>query len=265
VHDWFAVTDLGRGVTAISEPHHRQRVISYLVGGRDRALLFDTGMGIGDMAALVSALTTLPVVAVVSHSHFDHVGGLSGFEIRGAYGGCPATLAVLSRGRPAGTMAKRLPAVLLSPPYPAGMTPEAYAIKPAAPNLLLSDGSVIDLGDRLLEVLHLPGHSPDSTAILDWSNRQAFTGDFFYGGPLYAHLPDSDPTAYLASLRRAAALLASGVDRLLCGHNEPVQSPGKVREAADLLAALPPGPPRGGRQLHRASGDGFSVLARRGP
>lgn len=263
--DWFDVTELGRGVTAISEPHHRQHVISYLLRGRDRALLFDTGMGIGDIAALVCSLTPLPVVAVVSHSHFDHSGGLGGFEVRGAYGGCPETLEVLRRGRPAGTMAKRLPAVLPSPPYPAGMSPESYATPPAAPNLLLFDRDAVDLGDRRLKVLHVPGHSPDSIVLLDPARQQAFTGDFVYGGVLYAQLPDSDPTAYLASLRRAAALLARGFDRLLCGHNEPVQPPGMVALAADALASIPPGPPVGGRHLHRAAGDGFSVLARRGP
>jgi glyoxylase-like metal-dependent hydrolase (beta-lactamase superfamily II) len=50
-------------------------VISYLVVGRDRALLFDTGMGMSDIHAIVSALTDRPVVVLNSHTHVDHVGG----------------------------------------------------------------------------------------------------------------------------------------------------------------------------------------------
>ncbi|MDP2873297.1 MAG: MBL fold metallo-hydrolase [Bacillota bacterium] len=242
---WFSLLELGRGVTAIAEPHHRQRVVSYLLRGRDVALLFDTGMGIGDVAALVRSLTPLPVVAVVSHSHFDHCGGLAGFAVRGAYRGCSAALP--------------------SPPYPAGTSHQSYAILPASPTLLLAEGDLLDLGDRRLEVVHVPGHSPDSIALLDPVMGQVMTGDFFYGGALYAHLPESDPTAYLASLRRAARLVAQGYDRLLCGHNDPVQPPAKLAAAAGLIARLPAGPPVGGRKLHRAMGDGFAVLARRGP
>lgn len=262
---WFSFLDLGRGVTAIAEPHHRQRVVSYLLRGRDRGLLFDTGMGIGYMAAAVRALTPLPVAAVVSHAHFDHSGGLAGFPVRGAYGGCPASLELLRLGRPAGTMSGRLPAVPSSPPYPEGFIPQAYRIAPAPITLPLTGGDQIDLGDRRLEVVHLPGHSPDSIGLLDPAMGQFLTGDFFYAGTLYAHLPESDPTAYAGSLRRAARLVERGYDRLLCGHGDPVQPPAKLEEAARVMASVPPGPPGQGRRLHRAAGHGFTVLARRGP
>ncbi|SVB62301.1 uncharacterized protein METZ01_LOCUS215155, partial [marine metagenome] len=55
--DWFDVYRVAAGVCAIYEPGHFEEVISYLVSGRERATLIDTGMGIGDMKRLVSELT----------------------------------------------------------------------------------------------------------------------------------------------------------------------------------------------------------------
>ena len=72
---WFAVYRLPGEVYALYEPHHFQDVISYLILGKERALLLDTGMGIGNIRAVAERLTKLPITVVNSHSHFDHVGG----------------------------------------------------------------------------------------------------------------------------------------------------------------------------------------------
>ena len=71
---WFEVYKIRPGVFAIYEPHQAEEVISYLIVGGDRALLFDTGMGISNIQAVVAGLTKLPVSVVNSHTHNDHVG-----------------------------------------------------------------------------------------------------------------------------------------------------------------------------------------------
>lgn len=71
---WFEVYKVAADVFAIYEPHQFEETISYLIVGHVRALLFDTGMGIGDLKALTSKLTTLPVTVLNSHTHNDHVG-----------------------------------------------------------------------------------------------------------------------------------------------------------------------------------------------
>jgi hypothetical protein len=71
---WFEVYKVAPAVFAIYEPHQAEETIGYLIAGDTRALLFDTGMGIGDLRALVSELTRLPVVVLNSHTHDDHVG-----------------------------------------------------------------------------------------------------------------------------------------------------------------------------------------------
>jgi hypothetical protein len=45
-HPWFKVYPLGDSVYAIYEPYNWQEMISYLIIGSEKALLFDTGMGL---------------------------------------------------------------------------------------------------------------------------------------------------------------------------------------------------------------------------
>src|SRR5258708_5094207 len=71
---WFEVYNIRPGVFAIYEPHQLEEVISYLIVGSDRALLFDTGMGISNIQAVVAGLTKLPLTVLNSHTHNDHVG-----------------------------------------------------------------------------------------------------------------------------------------------------------------------------------------------
>ncbi len=59
--DWFEVYRLPHDVFAINEPHQFQEIISYLILGQRQALLFDTGMVLGDLVGVVDALTELPV------------------------------------------------------------------------------------------------------------------------------------------------------------------------------------------------------------
>src|ERR1700690_4301482 len=72
---WFEVYEVAPSVFAIYEPHQSEETIGYLIVGQQRALLFDTGMGIGDIKSVTAHLTQLPIVVLNSHTHDDHVGG----------------------------------------------------------------------------------------------------------------------------------------------------------------------------------------------
>src|SRR5437868_2228009 len=69
---WFEVYKVAPAVFAIYEPHQFEEVISYLIVGNERALQFDTGMGISDIKKITAELTPLPVVVLNSHTHDDH-------------------------------------------------------------------------------------------------------------------------------------------------------------------------------------------------
>src|ERR671927_1014655 len=73
---WFEEQDIGDGITLIIEPHVDvlERCNIWHVRGRDRDLLVDSGMGVVSLRRHVPLVTERPLVAVASHTHFDHVG-----------------------------------------------------------------------------------------------------------------------------------------------------------------------------------------------
>ena len=78
--DWFKVYMVGQNVYAIAEPYNFQEVISYLILGSERALLFDSGMGLDSISIVVDELTDLPVTVLNSDTHYDHMGGNHEFD-----------------------------------------------------------------------------------------------------------------------------------------------------------------------------------------
>jgi glyoxylase-like metal-dependent hydrolase (beta-lactamase superfamily II) len=231
---WFEAYRVAPGVTAIYEPGHVEEVISYLVVGSSRAVLFDTGMGIGDMRALIERLTDRPVLVVNSHTHADHVGGNEQFS-RVAVLDHPLAIERLTRGEP--DLSHLLEPGTLRRPMPFDLDVARFRRPPRPPARLLEDGEVIDLGDRQLEVLATPGHSADSLCLLDRGNRLLFTGDTLYPGPLYAHTEDADVDAY-GLTAEALAVLEPLVDLVLPGHNEPRMSAAALTELGAAFIAI---------------------------
>ena len=127
--DWFQVYQIAPGVSAIYEPHQWQETISYLIEGQTKALLFDTGNGIGDIHALVKTLTKKPVTVLNSHSHFDHVGGNHAFKR------IYAMDTPFSKGRQKGVankdIAEEVSADALCRPLPNGVTEKNHTGKPS--------------------------------------------------------------------------------------------------------------------------------------
>lgn len=216
---WFEIYQVRPGIFAIYEPGQFEEVISYLVVGTDKALLFDTGLGIGDIRAVVSELTELEPIVVNSHTHYDHVGGNHQFHT--IYGTETDFTKTSARGRSHEEVAEFVGKGWIWKPTPAGFSKDSYRGEPFEITKILHEGDVIDLGGRKLEVMLTPGHAPDSLCLLDRQNRLLFTGDTFYPAVLYAHLPGSDLETYRKTAERLAELVPQ-VDFLIPSHNEPL-------------------------------------------
>ncbi len=217
--EWFEVYRIYESVYAIYEPGQFEEVISFLIVGDERALLFDTGLGLGDIRSVAEQLTDLDIVVLNSHSHYDHIGGNHQFE------------EILSLDDPythhraAGSDAEVV-AEFIGPgwvwqPLPSGFDPASFRSEPFDITGFVAEGSVIDLGGRQLEVLETPGHAPDALCLLDRENRMLFVGDTFYLASLYTHLEGSDFDLYLGTAQRLSEL-AMEVDFVFTSHNVPV-------------------------------------------
>jgi glyoxylase-like metal-dependent hydrolase (beta-lactamase superfamily II) len=256
---WFEIYRIRPGIFAIYEPKQFEEVISYLILGEKRALLFDTGLGVGRISTTVARLTTLPVRVINSHTHFDHVGGNAEFrdiwnrDLPFSRQNMLGESNVYSRDALA---PERLCGAL-----PPGTNSGSYSIRPWKSTHTLQDGERINLGGRELEVIFTPGHTPDSLALFDRKNGLLFTGDTFYPGPIYLFTPETDFAAYTRSVARLA-VLEPQVKLLLPAHNVPVAEPFYLKRLTDAVDEVQRGTAKGRvTEGHREySFDGFSLL-----
>ncbi len=148
----------------------------YILSGTQRTLLIDTGFGIGNFMEELRQLTDLPVTAAVTHGHIDHAGGAGFFEEVFV---SPEDLKLISdtvstadrRNSIRHNTARRGLELTFDPDENVKDWKHQPEWKP------LHDNDVIDLGDRPVRVITIPGHTRGSLAFLDEKNRLLFSGD----------------------------------------------------------------------------------------
>lgn len=210
--DWYQTTSLGEDVTLISEIHVARwlRCNIWHIRGRDADLVIDTGMGLRPLPEEIARLSDRPQIALMTHSHFDHAGGLCDFDIR--CGHC-SEAAIIADPTPANTVADTgyvRAETFTALPWE-GFSYQDYEVRPAPLTRLLDEGDVIDLGDRVFHVFHLPGHSPGSIALYEKTTGLLFSGDVIYDGALIDDLYHSEPEVLAASHARLRELPVSTV------------------------------------------------------
>lgn len=200
---WFRVTDLAQGLLRIDEPFVDAYLSAnmYLVRGRDADLLVDSGMGLMPLAPALPLTPGKPLIALATHIHLDHVGSLHEFAERWGPAESAADFATMPEHRTYESAFAKLAVPVTREPY-AGFDVRAYRITPAPLTRTLDEGDHVDLGDRLLRVLHLPGHSPDSIALLDERDGTFISGDAIYDDVLLDDLPDSNRADYRLTMQR---------------------------------------------------------------
>lgn len=176
----------------------------YLLAGRDKALLLDTGAqpAAGAEPPLRATVDRLlaawaqggpapELIVAHSHGHRDHTFGDAAFADRPGTQLLPATPEAVSRF------------------FGLEHWPEGEA--------------ELDLGGRRLVILPLPGHEPAHIAVYDATTRSLFTGDTLYPGLLTIR----DWPAFKASAARLAAFARRHpVDVVLGAHVEMTRRPG---------------------------------------
>ncbi len=166
------VTPIGERTWMISEFGNSTM---YVLEGAERALLIDTGTGIGDLQGVVRQITQLPLTVVITHAHVDHVCGAGQFDEIYIH---PADIAQMNEltlehrrwyARRAGTANGSLAEYSVEEDIVDwGKTPAVN---------LLHDGQTFDLGRRIVSVMETPGHSRGSVVFFDPKHRNLFSGD----------------------------------------------------------------------------------------
>ena len=172
--------------TWVGNGHYCYNESVYLLEGEDRALLIDAGVYMPTLDKVVARLTDKPVTLALTHGHGDHVGS-----------------------------APLFPEVWLHAADTALMRSNLQGYQGAVK--LLSDGDIIDLGGRQIEVLYTPGHTSGSITFFDKANHYGFSGDAFGSTNL---LLFAGPFSSLANtcLRTIAYMEKNGIEKLYPGH-----------------------------------------------
>ena len=184
----------------------------FLLAGTERALLIDSGMNIDNARDIAAGLTGLPLSLLNTHADRDHIGSNEQFE---AFYMHPAEEPVYRRSGKPGSI------------------------------IPIGDGDLLDLGQRALRIIHLPGHTPGSIAVLDVQNRALISGDpiqthgriFMFGE--HRSMPD-----YIASLKRLEAR-SSQFDEIWPSHADIPVSPQVIRQLREGAQAVLEGAIRG--------------------
>ena len=207
MNDWFTINEIDKDTYVISEYRHWEETHCYLLNGTKRSLLIDTGLGICNISEVISGLTDKPVTAIATHIHWDHIGGHKYYpdfyaheaELDWLNGGFPQPLETIKEY------------VVDRCELPTDFQINEYKFFQGKPTKILHGGEHIDLGGRMVAVIHTPGHAPGHMCFWEANTGYLFTGDLVYKDTLTAWFPSTDPKAYLKSLETVSELPAKRV------------------------------------------------------
>jgi glyoxylase-like metal-dependent hydrolase (beta-lactamase superfamily II) len=232
---WYQATRFDDDTTLIIEPHIHvlEQANMWLVQGRERDMILDTGMGVVPLRPFLDSIRRdrdKPIICVSSHTHIDHIGAVHEFETRLVHPleadelAAPSGLRTLFRR----DIPESLLRTFLEAGYPpigelliealpySGYDPASYLLPGAAATGLLDEGDVIDLGGHRYDVLHLPGHSPGGIGLFEAETGTLFAADAIYDGPLIYAGPGMSIAAYRETFAKLRAL---PVNRIHGGHD----------------------------------------------
>jgi glyoxylase-like metal-dependent hydrolase (beta-lactamase superfamily II) len=240
---WYAIDCFEHGIVRLCEawldPFFAGNL--WLVRGSEREVLIDTGTGVVSPRRVLDGIVDKPLLAIACNCFCDHAGGLHNFDGRACH--------QLDADRIAHpTAASSLVSagvtddLFMALPYDQ-YDVATYRLQGTAPTTLFEDGDFIDLGDRRLEVLHIPGVSPGSMVLWESRTGSLFTSDTLYDDPMPGRaVYAADPIDYSQKLNRLREL---PVRTVYGGHFRPF---GRDR----MLAIIEQNQRRGAVRLHLA-------------
>lgn len=215
--NWFTVGMIDNATYSISEYNHWEKPHSYLILGSKKACLVDTGLGIGNIRKVVDEITDLPVEVITTHVHWDHIGGHHLFNNISVHVNDKEWL---EKGfpLPVDKVKENLIKDVNEERFPNDFNIDNYRLFTGEPTHILFDNEIINLGNRKLQVLHTPGHSPGHICLYEKERGYLFSGDLLYKGTLFAFYPSTNPIDFYKSIVRISEI--NYIDKIFPGHNE---------------------------------------------
>jgi glyoxylase-like metal-dependent hydrolase (beta-lactamase superfamily II) len=185
----------------------------FILEGTEKALMIDSGMNTPDARKLAETVTAKPLELLNTHADRDHISGNAAFD---RFYMAPAEE---ENYREAGGTGTVIP---------------------------VHDGEVLDLGDRPLEIIEIPGHTPGSIAVLDMNRRVLFSGDSVQDGKIFMFGKFRNLEVYIQGMKK----LLNDTDRfdsVWPSHGtipvEPSLIPKLIGDAEQILAGKVAGTP----------------------
>lgn len=230
--NWFEVEKIDNNTYAISEYKHWEKFHSYLLIGNKNALLIDTGLGIDNIKNIVDSITSLPIIVATTHIHWDHIGGHKYFDNIYVH---ENELSWLSEEFPIPLDIVKNNLLKGECDFPKNFNIDEYKVFKGNPTKVLKDGDIINLGDRVIKIIHTPGHSPGHICFYEEESGYIFTGDLVYSGKLDIFYPSTNPIDFMNSIEKIKDL---EIERVFPAHYSLDIKPSLIEDIYDGFLKL---------------------------
>lgn len=211
--NWYKIIEIDEVTYCIKEHLHWEDTNIYYLIGDSYNILIDSGTGIAPIKELLESIDHKSIKVLTTHAHWDHIGNHHEFEdvychpleVEWLKESFPLPLPVVKN-----MMIKDVNQEFLK-------TFDFDEFKIYQSSSIKTFEAFYDLGNRKLQIIHTPGHSPGHVMIHDATNDYLFTGDHLYEGEIYCHYPSTSPKDFLQSTKDIKHLSHC---RLFTGHNE---------------------------------------------
>lgn len=245
VDGYWQVQQIAPDTYAIGEPHDQLDNYEYLLIGKTRALLIDAGATRRDIHPVLATLTNLPVTVIPTHLHSDHTNGLQYFS--------SIALIDLHETR---LRVEEGKAHLGRYQYMDTEHPPVFQVSE-----WVKPDAFVNLGERRVQVLSTPGHTTTSISVHDAAAKLLFAGDLICTCTLYAFMPDSSLSDYVATAYRLLTTLPADTvvyGAHCCRNDAPAQAPWLgMNDVRDVRQAV--------QRIRNGSAMGRGLIIRRFP